>query len=133
MEGGERFFAEGNLPGKFNKAHFCNQWERLITHADGAILGVFDDEGNILGALGYAIAPDFFTGQSVATELLWYVLPEHRGYGLALLEAFERHARQRGAKFVGMTHLMSLQPEKLGAFYERCGYKCIEHHYMKEL
>jgi GNAT superfamily N-acetyltransferase len=45
-----------------------------------------------------AIAPHYLTGEPTAFKTAWYALPTARGHGASLLRAFERWARERGAK-----------------------------------
>lgn len=60
----------------------------LVASVDGVICGFF---------AGY-VAPYFFSEKTVAHEILWFVVPEHRktGLGLVLLSAFESWAKGMG-------------------------------------
>jgi GNAT superfamily N-acetyltransferase len=67
-----------------------------------------------------------------ATELIWWIEPAHRGRSaLAMLDAYETWARERGCVFANMVGLGSDPlPARL---YERRGYIAAERHFMKPL
>ena len=94
-----------------------------------------DESGRITAALGAAYVPDGFSGQPVALEQFWYVLPEFRKTraGLNVFFAFENTARFRQVKRIVMVHLAALAPEKMQAFYESQGYRMVEQTFWKEL
>ena len=133
VEGGKSFFDEGKLPGGFKPEIFIACWQRLIRNGIGVILGLFNESGEIQGALGAVIYPDMNNGDITAVENFWYMLPQCRGQGLKLLKEYEKWARRRGAKRLAMIHLLNLQPEKLGALYQRLGFEPIETNYIKVL
>lgn len=135
IEGGQSFFAEGEMPGGFDAEYFCSHWGRLIEAGRAMIVGSFDGEYNICGALGAVVGPGMFSPITMAVEGFWYVLPEHRDgkHGLQLLSWFEGWAKRKGAGYAAMIHLMKLQPERLGDLYERRGYALVEKHYVKAL
>jgi GNAT superfamily N-acetyltransferase len=130
---GVSFFAEGKLPGALDTAVAERNWRMLIESGAGAIFAIRGADGRVVGALGALIYPDLNDGALVATEAFWYVLPEHRGSGLRLLQTFETWAQARGARRLIMVHLSGLMPDKLETFYQRRGYRAIEKHYLKEV
>lgn len=132
VEGGIAFFDEGKLPGGFVPEVFIRNWKNMISSGRGVIIGSFDGE-TITGALGAVMAPDLNNDQLLATECFWFVFPQYRGHGIRLLTEFERWAKAAGARRAAMVHLQRLQPESLGALYERMGYEKIETNYLKEL
>lgn len=132
LEGGESFFKEGGIPGRFNANSFSASWQKLIDSQVGHIFGLFRDDV-IIGALGCVKFPDMFTGDTHAIENFWYTLPSARGRGLKLIEYYEDWALRSGCARCGMIHLTSLYPEALERYYVRRGYKLWEHGYFKEL
>lgn len=90
---------------------------------------LLDSEGR--GMLAGARVPFIFGQHSNATEVGWWVYPEHRksGLGIELLQAFEYWAQQAGCRFVTMISL----DNALGKFYEKQGYSLMERTYMKDL
>lgn len=134
VPGGESFFAEGKLPGRFNAAHFCKQWAEYINIGIGeAIALMSDDDTELHGALGGIFYPCPLTGDNLATEQFFYVVPQFRGEGMKLLYKFIARAAERNVARVQMIHLESLHPETLKKVYERMGFRKIETGYMKEL
>lgn len=128
------FFIEGLLPGEFKNEVFIKTWENLYSINIGKIHGAFNEE-QLYGAIGGIIFPDPNTGDLIATEMFWYVMPEFRKgtVGLRLLNYFENWAIKEGAKRIIMVHLNSLQPDRLSMFYKKRGYSPIEIHYIKEV
>lgn len=133
VEGGRMFFDEGKLPGGFDPGHFCRTWQGLIESKRGVVISSWRDADTITGALGAVLCPSLFSGKIMAVECFWYVIPQHRGHGLKLLRHFERWAHEQGVHFLSMIHLKNLQPELLGAVYERMGYRAVETNYLKEI
>jgi GNAT superfamily N-acetyltransferase len=129
---GEKFWAEGKLPGKFVPEVFVKTWDTFHQLGMGAIIGLFDG-ANPVGAIGAIAYPDPNDGELVVTETFWFVDPAHRGAGLKLLDAFEAWAMNRGAKRIVLVHLVQLAPEVLRRLYLRKGYQEIEVHFIKSL
>ena len=130
---GESFFAEGKLPGSFKSDVFIKTWTNLITLRMGLILVACNGSNEPVGALGAIITPDVNDGEIVAQEAFWFMSPEARGSfaGARLLDAFEKIAQDKGAKRLIMVHLLSLNADKLGKFYERMGYRATEVNFVK--
>lgn len=127
---GVHFYQEANLPGTIKPEVFVRTWSTFLDLKIAILLGAFQD--GLVGTLGAVMCPDPCDGDLVAQEMFWYVLPEHRGFGMRLLKGYERMARERGAKRISMVHLHAIN-ENLGAIYERGGYRKLETQYMKEL
>jgi GNAT superfamily N-acetyltransferase len=94
---------------------------------------VLEDEGIIKGAIGFIVSNDLHEDLKVAVETFWFVAPEFRGGGKALVDAFEAKAVELGCKRTAMIHLADLFPESLEAFYTKRGYKLAEKHYIKKV
>lgn len=131
---GARFYRVGNLPGGVHPPVFVATWTAFLNAGFGAIFGLRNEERELIGVLGAVVLPDPNDGVLIGSEFFWWVVPEARGHGLKLLKEYERWAvEDKGAKRIGMVHLLSLSPESLGKLYERRGYKAIEVHYIKEI
>lgn len=87
----------------------------------------------IVGGLGCLKYPDLHSGEIFAVETFWYVLPEHRGKGLLLLNAYEKWAKDNGCVKCAMIHMIDSMPDVLERLYFRRGYELIEKHYVKEI
>jgi len=133
IDGGKKFFEEGQLPGKFHPEHCTTSWVDYITSGTGEAYGMFDENtGEIQGALGAIFYQDPLTGDRVATEMFWFVFPEHRGGGLGLLERYLERVQERGCGRCYMIHLEGLHPDALKRVYSHKGFRLIETGYMKE-
>jgi predicted N-acetyltransferase YhbS len=98
--------------------------------ASGKIL-LGEEDGTIVGMLGFIVADHHFSGQRYAAELAWYVLPEHRkgGIGMKLLWEAEKAAKESGAKDMVFT----APNDEVSALYKRFGYEKLEVTYRKSL
>jgi GNAT superfamily N-acetyltransferase len=96
----------------------------------GMIL-VAEQDGQLIGLLGFIVFPHYFSGELTAGEVMWYVEPEFRQSwtALALLRAAERMARSFGAKYMQFT----APTAEVGRAYEALHYKQIEVSYQKAL
>ena len=129
---GPKFYVEGKVPGEFIPEVFVASWTTLIERGLGFIVGLFK-ESKLCGCLGAAVTKCLNSGQLIANEQFWFVLPEARGDGLRMVPAYEDEAMKRGAKRCSMALIKNLQPEALGAYYKRRGYVAFEIAYAKEL
>lgn len=132
---GEHFFAEANLPGEWSGEHFLAQWGGFYQLGFGRIFGAFLD-GDLIGVCGGLVAPDVCTGKPRATELFWWLEPEHRKGGLALrlMHAFEGWASEEDCEAVTFAFIHGTgREEVLDRWYRRRGYRPLETHYVKVL
>lgn len=128
----QQFWDEGQIPGDFLPSVFERNWARLIGNGHGRIFAYFENNEPV-GAIGIIIIKDINNDSKIAEEAFWFVSESSRRVGIKLFNYAEKYAKSSGCKRMSMRHLISLQPEKLGAFYERNGYSCIEHAYIKIL
>lgn len=85
-----------------------------------------------VGFLAGTVLPFPFGPHLMASEIAWYIYPEHRGkkVGSEFLSAFEYWAKEKaGCKMVNMMCL----DEQLDKYYTNKGYKLYERTYMKVL
>jgi hypothetical protein len=84
---------------------------------------VAEESNAVCGVFAMLVYPHPFSGQLTATELIWYVEPEHRGRAsMELLWAAERMAYDMGAVWMQLT---APSPET-SKVYERLKYAPIE-------
>lgn len=106
----------------------------IIAMESGVML-VAEKDGAVIGMACLVVGPfEFNVSVTMATELAWWIEPEHRGSTLALrmMEAIHAAARERGASVVRMA-TMANSPPQAAAMYERLGYVHSDSHYMKVL
>ena len=105
-----------------------NQKERIC------ILGI--SNGIPIGIIAGSLSQALFSQQQVASEVMWWVDPEHRGKtraALELLGAFEHWAKLVGASFIQMQSLTNEYEIPLERFFTAKGYRPKEIAYVKEL
>jgi GNAT superfamily N-acetyltransferase len=104
----------------------------VITAPSSAIL-VSDGAAKfetITGMAGVQVQPHPMSGETVANELFWYVLPRHRdGTGRQLMKAVETWARENNAAKLQMT----APDDRISRLYERYGFQRVETTYQKAL
>jgi GNAT superfamily N-acetyltransferase len=99
---------------------------RLIESGDALLLVQGEDKPT--GMIGALIFSHPLSHQTFFSELFWWVEPDHRGNGLALLRMAEKWATARGA-----SHSIMISPdERVSRVYETLGYSLLETHYVKE-
>lgn len=87
-------------------------------------------DGEVIGVLAFVIFDHYLSGVKTANEVIWYVLPDHRGRAaLELLWAAEREAEKLGAVNMQLT----APSWYVGEIYQRCGYALVEIGYQAEL
>lgn len=107
-----------------------------LTHlgaGTGAVFGLFDRAGEIIGGLGCIKGPQLHNGEMTAVETFWFVEPGKRGNGLKLMEAFEKWAIDNQCLHCAMIHLVDSHPESLQRLYKMNDYHLAELHYIKRL
>ena len=97
---------------------------------------VAEQDGEILGGILGALTPMWYSPSNLmASELAWWVAPEHRGgrAALQLLRAFEDWAKASGAKVITMSDLRIGEDYPAGPLFERMGYRVLERAHIKEI
>lgn len=96
----------------------------LFNYPRGAAFLAYKDD-KCIGFVGAVIAPFFFSDYERATDLGFYILPEHRGGRTAfrLLRAIEDWARSEGVTEMYMGHSVGGKIEEMKNFYIHNGYK----------
>ena len=104
----------------------------LVSLMDDHYLRVVEEEGVVVGFIGIMISPFHFnTNYQIASELFFFIDPDYRGQGAALLEQAEADLKAKGADVIAMGELMSSTDMK--KFYESKGYTLTEQTYAKVL
>ncbi len=89
-----------------------------------------------IGMIAGAVSETLFSHHLVASEVVWWIDPDHRRKSRAALEllgAFEHWARLNKASFVQMQCLTGLSEDVVGRIYNKLGYNQTEIAYVKEL
>lgn len=90
-----------------------------------------EEDGKVMGLIGFIVANHHFSGQRYAAELMWYVEQEHRrtGLGLKLLWEAKKQAKEMGAE----GFVMTAPNDAVASIYQRCGGEKLETSYWMEL
>lgn len=102
---------------------------RKLIRGEGGAMWVADRAGEVVGMIGMILFPHYFSGELMASELLFYVDPMSRGMGLKLLRAAEAWAVACGARSISMI----APTEDIGRIYARFHYQPSERAYVKRL
>jgi len=118
----------------WNSAKVYNSLFDAINRDDFYIL-VLTHGKEIVGMLITFVAPCFFSEAVQATEIVWYVDPDHRGsrVSIGMLDLFEEWARTKEAVCANLMNLDVLNAEKVAKMYTKRGYKLAENTFVKEL
>lgn len=124
------FHIASGLPIPFNAPYASLLFDACLSEPDRLCLVLDDDDVQGVLAAQAGLLP--IAPVKAATELIWWIEPAHRGRSaLAMLDAYEAWARERGCVFANMVGLGSDPlPARL---YERRGYIAAERHFMKPL
>lgn len=104
--------------------------ERMIGNPAAAVF-VVDAEQGIIGMLGVLTFEQPFSGELIASELFWWLDPNHRGHGCWLLKRAERWARERGA--VRMSMMSPVDKPRVASTYMAMGYTEVERVFQRDL
>ena len=108
------------------------KYETLFDAGLGHMFGMRID-GKVVGGLGCIKGDDLHYPRAILVETFWFVLPEYRGYGVKLLEAFESLSRELKCDIRAMIHLEDSMPETLCQLYTDRGYELAEKHYVQSV
>lgn len=128
----EHFYAEGNIPGTFDRESFIPIWRNFINQGFANVL-IAEDHEAVVGTIGGFFLTDPMSGDFVCNEAWWFVHPEFRTVGVRLLRRWITLAKEAGCARLTMVHLCDSASERIGALYQRLGMKPLEHHYWMKL
>lgn len=116
----------------FDHAHVANAVQNCMSQGLVAVI----DENGLVGFCAATMFPLLGSiGAMMATELAWWIDPNHRKgrKGLELMRFMESLARERGVKYFNMIAMESSSPETAEKIYLRTGYRKAETTYTKVL
>ncbi len=102
-----------------------------LVQRDSGRVFVLERNDRIVGMLGVLAFPHWLSGEIVAEELFWWVDPDERGRGTALMERAEKWADT-----IGACHFQMVAPvdaDKLERVYGRKGFTPLERSFIKRL
>lgn len=112
-----------------NPEHCTRMMAWMLEQPNCAIFVVGDDP--IVGMLGITAVVQPFSGELVASELFWWLDPEHRGHGGWLLRRGERWATEQGAR--RMLMVAPSDKPRVAEMYRRLGYSPVECLFQRDL
>lgn len=102
--------------------------QMLLEMPDGFLL-VAEEAGVAVGMIGCLVFTHPLSGERFASELAWWMEPDHRGAGVRLLRAAERKASD-----LGVTKIQMIAPDaRVAGFYLSRGYEYVEATYQRTL
>jgi GNAT superfamily N-acetyltransferase len=111
----------------FDEEKCRNLIRRFTSNSDTHFACLSESGGVVTGMFAGSISEHYFGRDLIASDTLWYVLPEHRGSraGLQLLRAFEKWAKARNAAeiFVGVS--TGLGMDRTGGMLQKLGYDVV--------
>ena len=108
------------------------KYESLFDLGVGHMFGIRID-GKVVGGFGCIQGDDLHYPRKILVETFWFVLPEYRGCGKELLDAFESLSKELHCDYRAMIHLEDSMSETLEHLYLQRGYKLVEKHYIMEV
>jgi GNAT superfamily N-acetyltransferase len=132
---GEAFHAQAGWEEITYSADDCEASLRAFMEADCFICLVAEHEGQIVGMAAGILSPVYFNRDHLSgEELFWWVseaAPQLAG--IRLLDALEKHARERGCQTWQMKALARLNGDRMIRLYERRDYRAAEQSFIKRL
>lgn len=126
--------------------HGTSHWSEVapfdsisFSRTAGSLIGndsllVAEDAGEVIGLLGFVIAPFYINfALSYAQEVFLYAMPHVYGAGRALIEEFEACARARGAVIGQLATQVGVRDRAVSRVYQSRGYVEAERCFMKRL
>lgn len=102
---------------------------RMLIEAPHGEVFVSEQDGEITGMIGVIATHHPHSGDTVMSELFWYVRPGARGFGVRLLRHAESWARAHGIA----KSLVVAPNEAVERLYERMNYQRLEVQYIRTL
>jgi GNAT superfamily N-acetyltransferase len=109
--------------------------KQILTHPDFMLCSVVEKNEQIIAFLMAECCPAYFSDEKTASDLLVYVLPEHRGSRAFLLLCLDyvAWAKRQGAKIIFLSNTTGYEPEKVGKLYQQLGFEQIGGIYRMEV
>jgi GNAT superfamily N-acetyltransferase len=130
---GEKFFNESGFNEflEYDYKTVIKLAARAVKQPNYAVFLAEDEE--VIGLAAGIVFPFFFNENHITgQDFMWWVEPTTRGQkaGLLLFKAMQKWGNENADSFMMMS-LEEMNPEKVGKFYEKQGYKLIEHIYFR--
>ena len=91
------------------------------------------EDDKCCGVIGGIITQHLGGSAKAFQEVIWYVKPEYRRYGISLYLEMEHWCKENGVENIIMVCMHSSKKDKLSAFYERLGFKAFETQFIKKI
>ena len=130
----QRFYSEHPHAAKM-EFHMESAYRLYLDLVEHGFIVLAWEDGEVVGMLGMMVGPFVLNANyKVATEVLWWVDPEHRQgrKGLAMLQMAEKLAKIDGCFSVTMSSL-AIGPEGVDKVYVHRGYELMEKSFVKEV
>lgn len=132
----EELYDIGEVRFELDPDVFINNWETIVRCNNGIFIGLFNEESNMVGALGGIQTVILRNNEKIAIEQFWHIHPEYREKNCSLMfTLFEEWAEEMGAKYIQVSCALdkNLTPERAENIYKEKGYQPAEKHFMKEI
>lgn len=103
--------------------------ERVMTDSTFIML----EDGEVIGVIGGQVSSQVMSEERFYQEMIWYMDKKHRTKGIRLLRYLENWCSENGICQIVMARMHNSMPDQLDHFYQRCGYKPMETHYVKQI
>ena len=114
---------------EYNEEKVSNDFDTYIQFAPIKVL-VLDEDGILNGLVVVYIGQQPFFDGLMADEMIWYVTPEKRRYGIKLLKECEKMCRSYGCHYINVCGFAGTKAE---AIYDKIGYTHLESKFIKKI
>lgn len=111
---------------KPNRESMASFFEGLLSNPS-VFFVVLGEPGQPYGMLAASVGLHHWTAESTITGLLWWVKPEKRGGGLALLKAFFVWGETMGVT----TYQIGASSKRVAKLYKRYGFQLVEEFFVR--
>jgi hypothetical protein len=133
VELGSRSLLEGPYRDKLaDRPDVTTALARKLVEMDNAKILVAENEDGIVGLFAFIVFAHYYSGETVAGEMIWYLIPEARksNTALELLWEAEKLAHEFGAKKMQLT----APTDEIAEMYKKLrGYTKVETAFQREL
>ena len=102
----------------------------IFVNNPGTLVLVAEVEGELVGLIAGVASAILFAKELAMQEMIWYVKPTRRRYGLKLLYEFEKRSTELGLQCVLAT---GFSGSPVTALYLKKGYRHVQNIFMKRL
>jgi GNAT superfamily N-acetyltransferase len=124
------FHAETGIGGTFDG----NRLMATVQANKSLIVGLYHNHTTLVGIMVGFMGSHFLTTDTLAQELMWYVMPQFRGHRQAvkMFTEFEAWAVAEGATAISMVSLTT-SGDSVKKLYASKGFREVESHHLKFL